>query len=75
VGAETLLQPAAESNGLKEIVSDGAGARSIREDLTLPGLRDWGEFPTSFVVSAGTAVFSNQLRPPNLEGLVRRMAP
>lgn len=75
VGAETLLQTAAESNGLKAIVSDGAGARSIREDVTLPGWRNWAEVPTSFVVSAGTAVFSNQLPPPNLEGLVKRMAP
>ena len=75
VGGETLLQTAAESNGLKAIVSDGAGARSIREDVTLPGWRNWTEVPTSFIVSAGTAVFSNRLPPPNLEGLVRRMAP
>jgi alpha/beta superfamily hydrolase len=75
VGAETLLQTAAESNGLKAIVSDGAGARSIREDVTLPGWRNWSEVPTSFVVSAGTAFFSNRLPPPNLEGLVRRIAP
>ena len=75
VGGETLLQTAAESNGLKAIVSDGAGARSIREDVTLPGWRNRSEVPTSFIVSAGTAVFSNRLPPPNLEGLVRRMAP
>ena len=75
VGGETLLHTAAESNGLNAIVSDGAGARSIREDVTLPGWRNWSEVPTSFIVSAGTAVFSNRLPPPNLEGLVRRMAP
>ena len=75
MGGETLLQTAAESNGLNAIVSDGAGARSIREDVTLPGWRNWSEVPTSFIVSAGTAVFSNRLPPPNLEGLVRRMAP
>ena len=45
VGGETLLQTAAESNGLKAIVSDGAGARSIREDVTLPGWRNWSEVP------------------------------
>ncbi len=75
VGAETLLQTAGESDGLKAIVSDGAGSRSIREDVTLPGWRNWGDVPTSLVISAGTAVFSDQLPPPNLEGLVRRMAP
>jgi alpha/beta superfamily hydrolase len=75
VGGETLLQAAAESAGLNAIVSDGAGSRSIREDSTLPGWRNWGEVPTSFVISAGTAVFSNHLPPPNLKGLVGRIAP
>ena len=33
VGAETLLQTAAESDSLKTVVADGAGSRSLREDL------------------------------------------
>ena len=33
VGGETLLQTAAESDGLKAVVADGAGSRSLREDL------------------------------------------
>ena len=75
VGGETLLQTAAESDGLKAIVSDGAGARSIREDLARPGTAKWLEIPTSFIVSAGTAVFSNQAPPPNLKRLAARIAP
>jgi uncharacterized protein len=75
VGGETLLQTASESDGLKAIVADGAGSRSIREDLALPGWRNWGDVATSFVISAGTAVFSNHLPPPNLKGLVGRIAP
>ena len=75
VGGETLLQTAAESDGLKAIVADGAGSRSIREDRTLPGWRNWGDVATSFVISAGTAVFSNHLPPPSLKGLVGRIAP
>jgi uncharacterized protein len=75
VGGETLLQTAAESTGLKAIVSDGAGSRSIREDASIAGWRNRGDVPTSFVISAGTAVFSNRLPPPNLKGLVGRIAP
>jgi uncharacterized protein len=75
VGGETLLQTAAESDGLKAIVADGAGSRSIREDVELPGWRNWGDVVSSFVISSGTAVFSNQLPPPNLERLVGRIAP
>ncbi|TML61857.1 MAG: hypothetical protein E6G18_02180 [Actinobacteria bacterium] len=75
VGGETLLHTAAESDDLKAIVADGAGSRSIREDSALPGWRSWGDVATSFVISAGTAVFSNHLPPPNLKGLVGRIAP
>jgi uncharacterized protein len=75
VGGETLLQTAAESTGLKAIVSDGAGSRSIREDASIPGWRNRGEILTSLVVSAGTTVFGNRLPPPNLKGLVERIAP
>jgi len=75
VGGETLLQAAAESNGLKAIVSDGAGARSLREDLANPRSDKWNDVPTSLVMSAGTAILSNQAPPPNLKGLVARIAP
>jgi hypothetical protein len=46
VGGETLLQTAAKSDGLKAIVADGAGSRSIREDLARAGTSKWGEIPT-----------------------------
>ena len=75
VGGETLLQAAAESNGLKAVVADGAGARSIREDLSRSGSGKWGEIPTSLVVTAGTMLFANQASPPNLRDLVGRIAP
>jgi uncharacterized protein len=75
VGAETLLQAAAESQGLKAVVSDGAGSRSIREDLANPRSDKWNDVPTSLVISVGTAILSNQAPPPNLKGLVARIAP
>jgi uncharacterized protein len=75
VGGETLLQTAAESDGLKAIVADGAGSRSLREDLARPGSGKWGEIPTSLVITAGTMLFSNHAAPPNLKNLVGRIAP
>src|SRR5919204_173800 len=75
VGGETLLQAAAESDGLKAVVADGAGSRSIREDLARPGSGKWGEIPTTLVMTAGTMLFSNHAPPPNLKSLVGRIAP
>ncbi len=75
VGGETLLQTAAESDGLKAVVADGAGSRSLREDLARPGTGKWGEIPTSLVITAGTMLFSNHAAPPNLKHLVGRIAP
>jgi dienelactone hydrolase len=75
VGGEMLLQTAAESRAFDAVVSDGAGARSYREDLEQPGSGKWLALPTSFVLTAGTALFSNQAPPPNLESLVPRISP
>jgi uncharacterized protein len=75
VGGETLLQTAAESDGLKAVIADGAGSRSLREDLARTGSNKWGEIPTSLVITAGTMLFSNQAAPPNLKNLVGRIAP
>jgi dienelactone hydrolase len=75
VGGETLLQAAAEERGFRAVVADGAGARSLREDLARSDRDKWGEIPTSVVITAGTALFSNQAPPPNLKGLVARIAP
>ncbi len=75
VGGETLLQTAAESGGLKAVVADGAGSRSLREDLARTGTGKWGEIPTSVVITAGTMLFSNHAAPPNLKSLVGRIAP
>ncbi len=60
-GGEVLLQAAAKSTALKAVVSEGAGVRSIREELELS--------------TAATAVFSNHAPPPNLKDLMGRIAP
>ena len=75
VGGEALLQTAAESGGLRAVVADGAGARSLREEFARPGTGKWGEIPTSLVITAGTMLFSNHTAPPNLNSLVGRIAP
>jgi uncharacterized protein len=75
VGGETLLQAAAEAKGFRAVVSDGAGSRSIREDLARSDSDKWFELPTTAVITAGTALFSNQMPPPNLKDLVARIAP
>ena len=71
-----MIEAAAESDGLKAVVSEGAGIRSIREALAIP---DSGPRLTSTLVHAvvtpGVALFSNTLPPPNLEDLVSRIAP
>jgi uncharacterized protein len=75
VGGETLLQAAAESKGLKAVISDGAGSRSIREDLARPGTSKWQEVPFSIVMTVGNIVFSNHLPPPEIGSVVGRIAP
>jgi hypothetical protein len=73
VGGEMMLEAAAESDGLRAVVSEGAGARSIREDRLLDGA--WMEMPTSAVISGATALFSNTMPPASLKDLVPRIAP
>ena len=76
VGGEMLLQAAAESSVFRAVVSEGAGARSIRENLEKPRkLTTLGDLGLSFVLTAGTALFSNRMPPPDLKYLVGRIAP
>lgn len=76
VGGEMLLQTAAESNVFRAVVSEGAGARSIRENLEKPNTFDGlTELGVSLTLTAGTALFSNHMPPPNLKQLSARIAP
>ncbi len=76
VGGEMLLQAAAESNVFRAVVSEGAGARSLRENLEKPRtLGTMPELAVSFVLTTGTALFSNHVPPPNLKQLVARITP
>jgi uncharacterized protein len=69
VGGEMMLQEAAETNGLKAVVSEGAGVRSVREAVHVEG----GEkviFSWLFGLNTiGTAIFSSNLPPRSLTDL------
>jgi len=77
VGGELMLETAAANDELAAVVSEGAGARSWREDMDqdLPGLEKVTGSPLSFFKTASIAVSSNHWLPPNLKDVVSRIAP
>jgi uncharacterized protein len=70
VGGEAFLQTAAETKALGAVVSEGAGYRSVRENALRMNLRKVPEVVFTGVMTAGMALFSNRLPPPNLKTLV-----
>jgi pimeloyl-ACP methyl ester carboxylesterase len=74
VGGEMMLQAAATNTGLRAVVSEGAGFRSVREDV-LRGPRGWFALPAAAVQSTALAVMSGTPPPPALDDLVGRIAP
>jgi len=76
VGGEILLQTAAHTPALRAVVSEGAGSRSVGEELERSGAGKWlGDIEISAVLSAGMTVFSNRVPPPHLNDLVPKIAP
>ena len=69
-----MLQAAASNTGLRAVVSEGAGVRSVREHL-LRGPRGWFSLPEAAVQTAAVAVLSGTAPPPSLADLVPRIAP
>jgi hypothetical protein len=74
VGGEMMLQAAASNPGLRAVVSEGAGVRSIHEHL-LYRPRGWFSLPEAAVQTAAVAVLSGAVPPPSLADLVPRIAP
>jgi fermentation-respiration switch protein FrsA (DUF1100 family) len=74
VGGEVMLQAAASNTGLRAVISEGAGVRSVREHL-LYGPRGWFSLPEAAVETAVVAVLSETAPPPSLTDLVPRIAP
>ena len=75
VGGEMMLEAAARSRGLKAVVSEGAGERSVREVLDMTTGDKWLSAASYGVLSAGIALFANHTPPPSLKDLVGRIAP
>ena len=77
VGGEMMIEAAAaESDGLKAVVSEGAGIRSIRESLAVPDTRMRIEGSLLHaVVTPAVALFSNGMPPPSLEDLAPEISP
>jgi hypothetical protein len=69
-----MLQAAATNRGLRAVVSEGAGVRSVREEL-LYGPRGWVTLPAAAVQSAALTILSGSPPPPLLKDLVSRIAP
>ena len=74
VGGEVMLEAAASNEELRAVVSEGAGVRSVREDL-MRGPSGWFTLPQAAVQTAALAVLSGTAPPPSLEDLVPRIAP
>jgi pimeloyl-ACP methyl ester carboxylesterase len=75
LGGELMLQTAGETDALKAVVSEGAGIRSIREQMLKSGTAKWLTAPFWATQTATIALFSNHAPPPNLKDLVARVSP
>ncbi len=72
VGGEMLIEAAAESTALKAIVSEGASGRSVRDDIANPGT-PLGAVLMTGAITAATAVFTSNVAPADLKGLVPKI--
>jgi hypothetical protein len=73
IGGEMLLEAAAQSDGFKAVVSEGAGSRVGDEDVSGPA-RLLAE-PNLAVMTAALTVFSNHGPPPAIVDRIGRIAP
>ena len=55
-------------------MSEGASSRSVRDELANPG-GGWEELIGNGVITAATAIFTNNLPPASLKGLAPKIAP
>jgi hypothetical protein len=74
VGGEVLLEAAAADDGIRAVVADGAGERSVRETL-LRGPAAALVIPADAVRTAAVAVLADTAPPPALQDVMGRIAP
>lgn len=74
VGGEMMLAAAAESDGLRAVVAEGATARSVKDDWANGGgATRLAQVALGTGITVGTAVFANGTPPPTLRSLVPRI--
>jgi uncharacterized protein len=73
VGGEMMIEAAAESSALKAIVSEGGSARSVKDNWVNGGSR-WDELVGLGIFTAASAVFTSNLPPADLKGLVPKIS-
>ena len=74
VGGEQMIEAAAENPGLRAVVSEGAGERSLRETL-VRGAGAALVIPQQLVQTSALALLSGHLPPPSLKDLAGRVSP
>jgi pimeloyl-ACP methyl ester carboxylesterase len=74
VGGEVMLEAAAGNPGLRAVIADGAGERSVRESA-LRGPAGWLSLPSYLVQTAAVALLSGDWPPPSLVDLTPRIGP
>src|SRR5699024_3284216 len=67
------IEAAAESPALKAIMSEGGSGRSVRDVVANPGT-SWTELIGTGVLTAATALFTDNVPPADLLGLVPKIA-
>ena len=75
VGGELLIEAAAESESFAAIVSEGAGARSIRDVLDRPGTPSALDLWLWSLVTPATAVLTDRMPPRSVHDLVDEVPP
>ena len=76
VGGEMMLQTAAGTKELAAVVSDGAGARVVSEEISdLDGFGRYFSAPLLVTKTAAVALFSNHAPPKDLTHYIARIGP
>ena len=74
VGGEVMMEAAAGNPGLRAVVADGAGERSVRESQ-LRGRAGWLSLPSYLMQTAAVAILSGDRPPPSLVDIAPKIAP
>jgi len=78
VGGEQMIETAGSNDGLRAVVSEGAGLRSARESFVKEGpslLQLLLQYPQDLVQTAAVWVLSGETPPPSLKESAARIAP